>query len=130
MEEVISSLFFLFFILFLVKIANKQRAKGKNVRKPTTIASRVEMVRPENFGSEQQAAVRAAKSVKPESPAAAAVKYRGISSDIVRDSQDDWLSQQLKEEQRALREVSAMFQLKNSHVASCDAEALRKASRH
>lgn len=58
-------------------------------------------------------------------PVRAAGKMR-ISSDMtVHDNANDWLSQQLRDERRALRETSAMFEMKMSHMKNCDAELLR-----
>ncbi|MCQ2401738.1 MAG: hypothetical protein MJ059_07435 [Lachnospiraceae bacterium] len=127
MEEVLSSLFALIFVLAMVRFATSKRMARKNQKRPSTIASRVEPARNAEYGSADQAAARAAKAAK--TGYAASGKRAMTASDAIRDSKDDWLSHQLKEEQRALRDVSAMFQLKVSHEASCDAEELRKISR-
>ncbi len=44
---------------------------------------------------------------------------------VIRDDENDWLSQQLREEQRLLRKTSAMFDLRQSHFSDCDAGRLK-----
>ena len=123
MEEIFSTLFTIIFVVFVIAVANSKRLMKKRNKRPSTIAGRVESAKKAKYGTPAQAAAR----VK----AADRSKQRYVSSapDAVRDLKDDWLSEQLKEEQKALREVSAMFQLKASHAASCEAEELKKITR-
>ena len=44
---------------------------------------------------------------------------------LIRDDANDWLSQQLREEERLLKKTSDMFDLKMSHRADCDAGRLK-----
>lgn len=41
------------------------------------------------------------------------------------DDEHDWLAREMREEAQAYRRVSEMFQMKMSHAANCQAEALR-----
>ena len=44
---------------------------------------------------------------------------------IIHDDKNDWLSQQLAEEKRSERLMSAMFGLKLEHALDCPAEKIR-----
>ena len=46
-------------------------------------------------------------------------------SRLMDDRENDWLANQLREEHRAFRRTSAMFDLKIEHVSHCDATVLR-----
>ena len=46
---------------------------------------------------------------------------------IIHDDRNDWLSQQLAEEKRSERLMSAMFGLKLEHALDCDAGKIRDA---
>lgn len=117
-------------VLCVVASANKKKRAAQKKR-PTTIASRIEAAEKAEYGSAQQASAAAEQAAKNARKVSSLYERRRPSSpDAVCDSKDDWLSQQLKEEKRALREVSAMFQLKASHETSCDAEELKRISRH
>lgn len=123
MEEVFSTLFTIIFVVFVIAVANSKRLMKKKAKRPSTIASRVESAKKAEYGTPEQAAARA-KAVKKSKQ-----RYSSSAPDAIRDSKDDWLSGQLREEQKALREVSAMFQLKASHAESCEAEELKRISR-
>lgn len=71
--------------------------------------------------------------VKEETPLAAKRKadrlnmrtFRNLDGTVLEDDEHDWLAEQLREEERAYRRVSAMFQLKMSHAMNCNADRLR-----
>lgn len=49
---------------------------------------------------------------------------KGLS--LMDDRSSDWLATQLREEERAMVKVSAMFQLKQHHANNCDAEFIKR----
>ena len=42
------------------------------------------------------------------------------------DRNSDWLARQLRDEEKAMRNISDMFQLKQEHANKCDAEFIRR----
>ena len=137
----------IFLIIVRMKTGNKKAKK-----KTTTIETVV-----------REAAVNGAKAAAPHkvaeqvalklmssdlaAPAAAAqpaAHRKGtLSAAGIHDDKNDWLSQQLAEEKRSERLMSAMFGLKlehaldcpaekirDEHAANCDAEKVRRYSRH
>lgn len=50
----------------------------------------------------------------------------GPVNSLMEDRQNDWLANQLREEHRAFKRTSDMFNLKIEHVAHCDAKLLHQ----
>ena len=53
-------------------------------------------------------------------------KEGGPVNSLMEDRQNDWLANQLREEHRAFKRTSDMFNLKIEHVAHCDAKLLHQ----
>ena len=130
-------------IIVRVKVGNK-----KTKKKTTTIESivREAAVKGAGAATPKKAAEMAVKQFLDPAPAAsaAASNRKGtLSAAGIHDDKNDWLSQQLAEEKRSERLMSAMFGLKlehaldcpaekirDEHAANCDAEKVRRYSRH
>ena len=133
----------IFLIIVRMKTGNKKAKK-----KTTTIESIVREAAGKGAGAAtpKRAAEMAAKQLMSparETPAAASNRKGTLSAAGIHDDRNDWLSQQLAEEKRSERLMSAMFGLKlehaldcpaekvrDEHAANCDAEKVRRYSRH
>ena len=107
-----SALIGILFWFFIIRLIFRNvRNKQNSVKKVTTSQKKV-----------TQSAKPAAGQQRP----APAKKKTVVHDRSIQDTENDWLSQQLKEERRALREVSAMFELKQSHAGTCDAQKVKQ----
>lgn len=57
-------------------------------------------------------------------------KNSGTVSTFLEDRNNDWLANQLREEHRAFKKTSEMFDLKIEHVSHCDAKILKQTHYH
>ena len=119
----------IFFIIVRIKAGNK-----KTKKRTTTIETVVREAAAKGAAAvaPHKVAERAAVKLMSSAPAspAAAVKpaaYRKgtLSAAGIHDDRNDWLSQQLAEEKRSERLMSAMFGLKLEHALDCPAEKIR-----
>lgn len=94
----------IFYVIVKIKAGNK-----KTKKRTTTIESVV-----------REAAAKGAAAAQP-----AAYRKGTLSAAGIHDDRNDWLSQQLAEEKRSERLMSAMFGLKLEHALDCPAEKIR-----
>ena len=132
----------IFLIIVRMKTGNKKAKK-----KTTTIESivREAAVKGAGAATPKKAAEMAVKQLLDPAQAEPAAAHRKgtLFAAGIHDDKNDWLSQQLAEEKRSERLMSAMFGLKlehaldcpaekirDEHAANCDAEKVRRYSRH
>jgi len=134
MSGIIPIIIWVFLILmFLISVANKKKkgAKKGQTAKPG-MANQVRMMQDKQERMEEHAAQRVTREVNTYARRASRAyehyEKTGGAGKVrleLEDDKNDWLACQLREEQKAYREVSEMFEAKLSHLSNCAAENLR-----
>ena len=128
LSTILGVVFWIFIVRLIIGLlkpnAFSKKGKTASQKKPKAPAQRASFEEARKQ-AEQTAAARKKTAAKKREQKKL---YRAFdpSGGSVHDSADDWLSQQLKEERKSLREVSAMFELKMHHQETCAAERLRE----
>lgn len=149
MDGVISLVVTMFIVFALLKrakgAANDSSAKGKKdttyrtvyAEKPVnrTVQNTAQVQRPARSVEVNQRPEPKYEAIRPESNMSASrSSMRGIDHDMrdtsrtfLRDDRsNDWLAKQLSDERRAYREMRDMFDLRDEHRSSCEAEMIKR----
>lgn len=135
MDTLIPIIIWAVIICFVFAKVNAQKAKPQKKRSTIETVVRESAAKGAQAASPQQAAKMTAQQLKQraaqqkkvnEVSVQPAVYRKGtLSAAGIHDDRNDWLSQQLTEEKKAERLISAMFGLKLEHALDCPAEKIR-----
>jgi len=134
MAGIIPVIIWVFLILmFLISVAKKKKTGTKKEQTPrASMSNQVRMMQDRQERMVEHAAGRVTREANTYARRAARAyehyEKTGGTGRVrleLEDDRNDWLACQLREEQRAYREVSEMFESKLSHLSNCAAENLR-----